>query len=456
MHIQNRTAMGLLNLAIGVVAALATWIQFINFGNDAWRFLATWVALLAAVYYIPNALVTLFAKRRPVGTELCPMLQGTLIIAGITLMITFIVCYAMDSYIPVVAINVILIDFILPIAMVVSWVMFSEKGRWRAYDPFYWLGLIAAYASIILFTGEFMSRTARYVYPYEFFDYPAIGIDIMLWWFAILAVVILAVGFVFWILDFIFSGHLSKHVVMPKIKTYVVEEEIDDENLEDIDKKPEEKSKESEVNISTEEKPEEKPVKLVTTGGRNVLPAHTETQVNEHQTTAEEKPNKTSKKGSVPKDEEGVDVAKKEDLEVDAGKTTQKNEEKTKKKDRASNSSEKTQKQPTDTPVVRIIERVEVDNDSKTPEKESEKSKPPIEAKASEKNKDEKTSEKKAKSDSETKKTQRASKSESQKSKSVGPESKKTQQNDETKKSELSEASHNLKESRDSKDHSSS
>ena len=84
MHIQSRAAMIVFNFVIGVLAALATWIQFFSFGNDAWRLLATWVALIAAIYYILNATAVLFSKRRIIGLELCPVLQGGLIVAGIT------------------------------------------------------------------------------------------------------------------------------------------------------------------------------------------------------------------------------------------------------------------------------------------------------------------------------------------------------------------------------------
>ncbi len=246
--------MVIFNFITAALAGLATWIQFLSFGHDAWRLFATWVTLAAAIYYFLDALVGLLRQRRAAGAELCPMFQGALIVSGITLLLIRIICYAMDSYIPSAGVNVVLSDFILPVLMIMSWVMFSQKGKWRAYEPFYWLAFPAIYASMILVSGEFMSHTARLVYPYEFLDYPAIGIDTMLWWFAILTVLILIVGYVFWILDFALSGKLAERIVMPKIKTVIIEEEVEDEADE-----PEPVAK-----------PEEKPVKLVTTGSRNL------------------------------------------------------------------------------------------------------------------------------------------------------------------------------------------
>lgn len=252
MHIQNRTAMVTFDFIIGILAGLATWIQFASFGDNAWRLFATWVALVAAIYYIVDALVALLSKRRPIGAEVCPMLQGGLIVSGILLLLIRIVYYVLDSYIPSVGMNVILIEFILPILMIMSWVMFSTKGKWRAYEPFYWLALPAVYVALILVSGELMPRSASLVYPYEFLDYPSIGIDTMLWWLAIFATATLIVGYIFWILDFALSGKLAEHIVMPKIKTVVIEEEVEDEEPEVV------------------EKPKEKPVKLVTTGSRNL------------------------------------------------------------------------------------------------------------------------------------------------------------------------------------------
>lgn len=255
MHIQNRTAMALFDLVIGLFAALATWIQFSQFGNEAWRLFATWVASFTTIYYIVDAAIVFFSKRRPIGREVCPMLQGALIIAGITVPLIHIICRVMGDTTMIAVPNVAFLEIILPVLMIMSWVMFSEKSKWHAYDPFYWLGLFAGYIALSLIIGEFIPHSNPNAYLYAFLDYPRIGIDNMLLWLAIIAVAILIVGYLFWLLGFAFSGQLTERVVMPKIKTIVIEEEIADEPSPD--EKP-------------DEKPEEKPVKLVTTGSRNL------------------------------------------------------------------------------------------------------------------------------------------------------------------------------------------
>lgn len=324
------------NFVIGVLATLATWIQFSSFGNDAWRLLATWVALVTAIYYILDASALLFSKRRAIGLELCPVLQGGLIVAGITLLLVRIVCYVMDSYLPSAGLNSLLIDLILPLLMIMSWVMFSIKGKWRAHEPFYWLAMLAAYFCAILASGEFMSRSARMIYPYEFLNYPSIGIDTMLWWLAIFVAVILIVGYIFWILDFALSGKLSKCIVMPKIKTVVIEEEVEDEEPE-----PE-----------AVEKPEEKPVKLVTTGSRNLPVIRAQTAKK-----ASTKPSSTQAKKTEQKPTP-ISSNSSQSKTSDAKKSSSKTEKSTKNTQTTAN-----------TAPVRIIAKINIADDKSTSEK---------------------------------------------------------------------------------------
>lgn len=354
MHIQNRTAMVTFDFIIGILAGLATWIQFASFGDSAWRLFATWVALVAAIYYIVDALFALLAKRRPIGAEVCPMLQGGLIVSGILLLLIRIIYYMLDSYIPSVGVNVILIEFILPVLMIMSWVMFSAKGKWRAYEPFYWLALPAVYVALILVSGELMSRSASLVYPYEFLDYPSIGIDTMLWWFAIFAVAILIVGYIFWILDFALSGKLAEHIVMPKIKTVVIEEEVEDEEPEVI------------------EKPKEKPVKLVTTGSRN-LPVIEAQQATKRAKNAQAKPKTSANDGKSSKTVEAkpqVTNAKKTEQtaakpKTEKGTTPKAQDTKPKESDtqKPKPSAKAEENKPASTPPVRIIEKIDLTGD---------------------------------------------------------------------------------------------
>ena len=98
-----------------------------------------------------------------------------------------------------------------------------KKGVWRAVDPWYWLALVIIYASGILLTAR---GTKELSYPYDFLNYSEIGIDIMIWWIVLVSLIVLVIGYSFVIFDFALGGELRKHIVMPRIKTIVIEEEI--------------------------------------------------------------------------------------------------------------------------------------------------------------------------------------------------------------------------------------
>ena len=65
-------------------------------------------------------------------------------------------------------------------------------------------------------------------------NYHALGVDRLIWWGLIIVVVVLALGYTIMLLDFVLSGKVSQYIVVPKIKTIVIEEEIVDE--EDLSK----------------------------------------------------------------------------------------------------------------------------------------------------------------------------------------------------------------------------
>ncbi len=64
------------------------------------------------------------------------------------------------------------------------------------------------------------------MYPYEFLNYPEIGLDEMAWWLAIFISLELAFGYLILCLDLLIGGRLSKYIVLPKIKTIIIEEDI--------------------------------------------------------------------------------------------------------------------------------------------------------------------------------------------------------------------------------------
>lgn len=239
MYIKRRSVSALYKLAVSVLALVGLLLELASFGTAAWRLFAPWVILLAAVYFLIAAIMTAFFKRRSPVRMLCPMLQGLLTISGLVIAVGYLLVITGHSGIPSLAgFAGVLTYFIVPLLILGDWLLFSKKGQWRTVDPFYWLAFPVIYACGILLSANFTTRVIILEYPYEFLNYPVIGIDTMLWWGAVLGILILAGGYLLMMLDLLWSGKLAQHIVMPRIKTIVVEEVI-----EEVEEEPEPRQK---------------------------------------------------------------------------------------------------------------------------------------------------------------------------------------------------------------------
>lgn len=229
MYIPNRILATCYRLITAAIAGLATFFIFHSYGSSAFRFFPTWVAIIAAVYFFCSGVATYFSVQRSFFRAICPTLQGALIIAGITLLILQFVCFSHNISIPSsTGLIGTLVNFVLPLLFLFDWLLFSEKGFWRPIDPLYWLALPTCFVAVSLIIIQLTTHTdsTRFVYP--FFDYPNIGFDTMLWYFAIAAVLILIFGYLCFFLDFAISGRLGQYIVLPKIKTIIIEEDVDE------------------------------------------------------------------------------------------------------------------------------------------------------------------------------------------------------------------------------------
>ena len=73
-------------------------------------------------------------------------------------------------------------------------------------------------------TTDFIPGQDGWKYPYFFLNYQANGVDNLILWTLLISVVVLAIGYILVLLDYTISGQLNQHIVMPKIKTIVIEE----------------------------------------------------------------------------------------------------------------------------------------------------------------------------------------------------------------------------------------
>lgn len=238
MYVNNRPIVAIYRLVLGALAVAVLWAQFGAYGAAVWRLFSTWVLVLMAVYFLISAIVTAFFTRRGSGQVICPTWQGAIVVAGLVMLAGNIVIYAHDFIVVDAPGGLwgLVAYFLLPVLALVDWLIFSDKGRWRWSAPFYFLALPTFYAMWILLTAVSMREGAVLRYPYGFLDYNVIGVEMLLLWLLVLGVIILTVGYGLVVLDFVMSGELSKHIVLLRIKTVVVEEPAEEKPVAKGDK----------------------------------------------------------------------------------------------------------------------------------------------------------------------------------------------------------------------------
>lgn len=227
MHIENRGSTAFYRFLIAALAGCGLWLELTQLGLNGLRLFSGWFLIICTIYYIVSTLTTLFWRRHDAGRAVFPRFQGALVVSGMTLLVGQIVLYALDVPNPGPSgLTGSLVYDVIPVLILMEWILFSEKGHWRLVEPLYWLALPVIYVCVILITAV-MVPDLNLKYPYEFLDWPEIGIDTMLWQLAIIGVLYLAFSYLCWLIDFAMSGHLSEHVVLPRIKTIIIEEDDD-------------------------------------------------------------------------------------------------------------------------------------------------------------------------------------------------------------------------------------
>ncbi len=235
MYIRNHLANVVDKFAIVIIAASGLWLEFATFGDQAWRLLDVWFLLVTAVYYGVNGLYSLIQKTWQ-GKMICPMLNGMVVTAGLGLLVARIAgATGTIDILGLEGFGCFLVNFLLPIGVFLDWLILVKKGTWHPVDPWYWLGLMLSYAGMIILTAR---SAGGLVYPYSFLDYTHIGIDTMVWWIALVSLIILVIGYSLFLLDFALSGAVHRYIVLPKIKTIIIEEEIEDIERADRPKGP--------------------------------------------------------------------------------------------------------------------------------------------------------------------------------------------------------------------------
>lgn len=226
MYIQNKPASALYKMFIGILAAVGFWLSLAEFGLSAWRLFSTSILLVAALYFLISALIIALSKKRNSGQIPCPMLEGALIVSSSLLCVATIIYHLQDIAFPGAGgWHASLIYFVLPFLVLSDWLLFTKKGQWHLGYPLYWMAPAIIYASLIILTAFDLPETDPLRYPVAFLDFYNGDLITTLEWIALVGILMLVYGYVLILIDCTASGKISQHIVLPRIKTIVLEED---------------------------------------------------------------------------------------------------------------------------------------------------------------------------------------------------------------------------------------
>ncbi|MCD7978607.1 MAG: Pr6Pr family membrane protein [Tannerellaceae bacterium] len=115
----------------------------------------------------------------------------------------------------------ILVHYVVPGMVILDWILFDKKGRWKIYDPFLWLVIPYVYFVFAIvrahFRGNIPGTQSRY--PYGFINIDQYGWEQVLMNAGKLTLVFLLIGFLYVCMDRLLSRlyHTDKRT---KIRAY--------------------------------------------------------------------------------------------------------------------------------------------------------------------------------------------------------------------------------------------
>lgn len=186
MYIPNRPLSAGYKFLTAIIAALGFWLLIQSYPDSAVTYLATFVTLFAAIYFLLATFKVLFGHRHHPWRAFCPVWHGTLVLGGLLVLITQLVA----ALFPDAALQVplgpsaLLASLVLPLLILFDWVLFSKKSTWRFIDPWYWLCLPLVYLALNYFLIGTTVSDQPLVYPYGFMDYLTMGVIPTLIWTA--------------------------------------------------------------------------------------------------------------------------------------------------------------------------------------------------------------------------------------------------------------------------------
>ncbi|WP_223623549.1 Pr6Pr family membrane protein [Microbacterium sp. EST19A] len=113
-----------------------------------------------------------------------------------------------------------LIHVVTPCLLIVDWLFFVPKGAFRRFDPLLWTLLPYTY---LLFAFIFGAAGGEFTpgqrYPYPFMDVETLGLQGVALWIVALTIALIAVGYVYLLVDRVLASIAGRSVGDPSART---------------------------------------------------------------------------------------------------------------------------------------------------------------------------------------------------------------------------------------------
>lgn len=104
-----------------------------------------------------------------------------------------------------------LVHVVTPCLIILDWLLFTPKGRIRWFDPLLWVLIPFAYLAFALIYGGFGGRfESGDTFAYPFLDVATLGVGGVASWVAALTVALLAVAYVYVVIDKVLGRVFSR------------------------------------------------------------------------------------------------------------------------------------------------------------------------------------------------------------------------------------------------------
>ena len=185
----------------GIVLQCITYSQFLN-----WDMFAYYTIVSNAVCVIYFLAAIIFGRGR---SRFLPRINGAVVMCIMLTMLVyhFMLSGAGFSMAGTSATANTLLHYISPSMAMIDWIVFSEKGRFRVYDPILWTIIPIAYLAVIMIWGDYVAW-----YPYYFLDISVMGVKNVILYVAALMCAYVLGGYLLCGLDKL-TGRVSERTV---------------------------------------------------------------------------------------------------------------------------------------------------------------------------------------------------------------------------------------------------